>query len=211
MRTAKTTASGIALAITVAGCATIPDGPSLPALPGSARTVDQFQVDDAACRRYATDIAGGLTPSEAAAGSAVTSAAIGTGLGAATGALIDGSSGAAAGAGIGLLFGALAGMTPAYGAAYVTQQRYDSGYFQCMYAKGHRVPVPRHYATGRFGYGAPAPDTPAGVGAPYPAPPGTPAPEPPASSAPYPAPGAPFPPFPPPNAPPPPRPPSPTN
>jgi hypothetical protein len=24
---------------------------------------------------------------------------------------------------------------------YVTQQRYDMAYIQCMYAKGHRVPV----------------------------------------------------------------------
>jgi hypothetical protein len=60
---------------------------------------------------------------------------------------MDGSSGAAAGAGVGLLVGALAGSGAANASAYALQQRYDMGYTQCMYAKGHKVPVSGHFAS----------------------------------------------------------------
>ncbi len=110
-------------------------------LPGSGKSFDQFRMDDNDCRQYATLQAGGSTPDQAAVDSGVRSAAIGTVVGAAAGALIDGSSGAGVGAGIGLLTGALAGSSTGYGSSYLLQQRYDIGYTQCMYAKGHKVPV----------------------------------------------------------------------
>ena len=124
------------------GCATLPAGPSLQALPGSRMSLDQFAADDGQCRSLATAQLGGYTPTDAANQTVAGSAAAGTAIGAVTGALIDGSSGAAAGAGMGLLFGTLAGASSSQGAYVVTQQQFDSAYFACMYARGHKVPVP---------------------------------------------------------------------
>ena len=122
-------------------CATVPTGPGVMVLPGTGKSFDQFRFDDGACRQFAYDQVAGVTPSRAADDSGVRSAAAGTLLGAAAGAAIDGSSGAAVGAGVGLLFGGLAGAGAAERSAYGAQYRYDVAYQQCMYAKGHRIPV----------------------------------------------------------------------
>ena len=129
--------------IGLAACATHPTGPAVMALPGTGKGFDQFRFDESGCRQYAYEQVGGVTPSKAADESALRSAAVGTALGAAAGAAIDGGSGAAAGAGVGLLVGGLAGAGAAHGSAYDAQQRYDNAYIQCMYAKGHQVPVAR--------------------------------------------------------------------
>ena len=130
------------LVLGVAGCTTIPTGPSRMALPGSGKDFDQFRVDDATCRQYALD-ASGATPTQTQENSAVKSAVVGTAIGAIAGAAIGGSShGAAAGAGVGLLMGAMAGAAAGDQSGYAVQRRYDNGYVQCMYAKGHRVPMP---------------------------------------------------------------------
>ena len=132
-------------------CATVPTGPAVMVLPGTGKNFDQFRFDDGACRQFAYDQVAGVTPSRAADDSGVRSAAAGTLLGAAAGAAIDGSSGAAVGAGVGLLFGGLAGAGAAERSAYGAQYRYDIAYQQCMYAKGHRIPV-----TARFTQAPPA-------------------------------------------------------
>lgn len=125
----------------LAACASIPSGPSMMVLPGSGKTFDQFRGDDAYCKQYASEQVGGTTPNQAAVSSGAGTAAIGTGLGAAAGAAFGGGTGAAIGAGSGLLVGGLMGTNTARSSGYVAQQRYDMGYIQCMYAKGHRVPV----------------------------------------------------------------------
>ena len=132
-------------------CATMPTGPAVMVLPGTGKNFDQFRFDDGACRQFAYDQVAGVTPSRAADDSGVRSAAAGTLLGAAAGAAIDGSSGAAVGAGVGLLFGGLAGAGAAERSAYGAQYRYDIAFQQCMYAKGHRIPV-----TARFTQAPPA-------------------------------------------------------
>lgn len=132
--------------IGLAACATTPTGPSILVLPGTTKSFDQFRYDDGACRQYAHEQVAGVTPDRAAEQSGVRSAAVGALLGAAAGAAIDGGSGAATGAGVGLLFGGLAGTAAANQSAYDVQRRYDFGYQQCMYAKGHRVPVSGRYA-----------------------------------------------------------------
>jgi hypothetical protein len=109
-------AARVALALCAAAllgaCVT---GPRVVALPGSGRTLQEFDADDAGCRTWAAGHAG--------AGS---------------------------------------------------QWRYDTAYLQCMYARGHRVPV----AGDASGYASPRPaaihpqDVP-------PPPPGTPPPPPP--------------------------------
>jgi uncharacterized protein YcfJ len=198
----------------LAGCVTIPEGPTYAALPGSRSTFDQFQVDDAACRQFSTQAIGGMTPQQNANNAAAGSAVVGTALGAAIGGLLGGSDGAAVGAGMGLFTGAAVGAGNAQAAGFSSQQRYDNAYYQCMYSRGHRVPVPASMARSmrQASAGVPPPSAPAPYRAPsrvatpppnaaFP-PPNTP---PPPGFA-NPAPGAPPPnaAIPPPNAPPPP-------
>jgi len=140
--------SSLAFVLLAAGCVVLPPaGPSQYAMPGSRLSFEQFQLDDAACRQYATAQIGGRSAGEAAQESQVGSAVVGTALGAATGAAFGGSSEAAAvGAGIGLLTGAMIGLGTSESSYYAVQRRYDGAYYQCMYARGHKVPVSRRYA-----------------------------------------------------------------
>jgi len=81
-------------ALTLAACAPfVPTEPGILALPGTGKNLEQFQADDAECRRYA--------------GSRITPAAD--------------------------------------AASYDVQRRYDAAYVQCMYSKGHKVPVSGGY------------------------------------------------------------------
>jgi Glycine-zipper domain len=121
-------------------CVSIPNGPSVMTLPGTGKNFDQFRVDDASCKQYASEQLG-PSPQQAAEASAVNSAAVGAVLGAAAGALIDGSRGAASGAGAGLLMGSAAGAGASDASGRGAQRNYDNSFIQCMYAKGHRVPV----------------------------------------------------------------------
>lgn len=53
---------------------------------------------------------------------------------------------AADGAGIGLLTGAMSGLGASEASYYAAQRRFDGAYYQCMYARGHKVPVSGRYA-----------------------------------------------------------------
>lgn len=123
------------------GCVTMPSGPSVLVLPGSGKNFDQFRADDFDCRQYASMQAGGSTTDQVAADSVARSAALGTVIGAAAGAAMGGKDAAGVGAGTGLAIGALAGTGAGNASAYGLQQRYDYAFQQCMYAKGHKVPV----------------------------------------------------------------------
>jgi len=143
------------LPLLVGACTTMPEGPSVMVLPGTGKNFDLFRADDFECRQFASGQVGGTTAAQASSDSGVRSAALGTVLGAAVGAAIGGGKGAAVGAGTGLVFGTLAGTGAAESSGYTVQQRYNNGYMQCMYAKGHRIPV-----SGRFTYtNRPAPAT----------------------------------------------------
>ena len=136
----------------LSACATMPTGPSVMVLPGDGKSFDQFRVDDAICRQYATEQVGGAAGQQAAQQSAVTSAVVGTALGAAAGAAIGSASGnmgagAAIGAGTGLLFGSAVGSGYAESSYYESQRRYDNAYLQCMYAKGNQIPGYRRTTT----------------------------------------------------------------
>jgi hypothetical protein len=131
----------------LAGCVTVPSGPSVMVLPGEGRTFDQFRYDDMDCRNFASSQVGGASADQVATDSAVKSAALGTIIGAAAGGAIGGRSGAATGAGAGLVLGSVAGAGAGQGSAYGLQRRYDYAFQQCMYAKGHRIP-----GAGRAGY-----------------------------------------------------------
>jgi len=150
------------------------------ALPGTRMNFDQFRLDDNECRNYAAQSVGGTNAQQAAVDSNMKSAAIATAIGAVAGAAIGGNSrGAAVGAGTGLLFGTAAGAGAADASGRTMQQRYDIAYTQCMYAKGHKVPV-----SGRF-TSAPAAQA-APTYAPPPPPSGYPSPPPPSGYPPAP-------------------------
>jgi hypothetical protein len=127
--------------LAVSGCASLPNGPGVMVLPGTGMSFERFRNDDAICQQFASFQVGGTTANQAAVNSGVTSAAVGTALGAAAGAAIGGGQGAAIGAGTGLAAGGLVGSSAANSSMYDLQQRYDIAYIQCMYAKGHQVPV----------------------------------------------------------------------
>ena len=158
----------------LAACTTMPTGPAVMVLPGTGKSFDQFRFDDGECRQFASAQVGGSSPDGASESSGVKSAAVGTAVGAAAGALIGGRGGAATGAGVGLIAGSASGAGAAGYSQRSLQQRYDVGYQQCMYAKGHRVPV-----AGRFETTRPAPTGPSTYAPPPPPPPGTPPPPPP--------------------------------
>ena len=133
-----------------AGCATYPTGPSVTALPGTQSSFDQFRADDLNCRLYARQAAG-LPPEQAASNAAINSATVGTMVGAAAGALLgaaggNAGTGAALGAGTGLLFGSAAGAEAGSQSGRSAQEMLDQAYVQCMYGKGHQVPVPASVA-----------------------------------------------------------------
>lgn len=162
-------------ALSLAACATVPVGPTTMVLPGTNKPFEQFRSDDVICRQYASEQIGGANAQQAAVDSATRSAILGTAVGAVAGAAIGGSRGAGVGAGTGLVFGTAAGSGASAGSAYDAQRRYDHGYVQCMYAKGHRVPVAGNFTGGTTTMQAPPAAT---------------APPPPPSSSTAPSPGA---------------------
>jgi hypothetical protein len=134
-------------ALFLGACTVLPTGPSVMVLPGTGQSIERFREDDQYCRQFAHIQIGGKTASEAARESAVTSAAVGAAVGAVAGAAIGGDGrGAATGAGVGLLLGSATGADTARASGVGTQRQYDNAYIQCMYSKGHRVPVPASMA-----------------------------------------------------------------
>ena len=130
--------------LTLAGCATVPTGPSVMVLPAPGKPFEVFQVDDITCRQWAERQIG-ISPQEAMSQSTVSGAAVGTmvgaGIGAALGAAAgDMGAGAAIGAGSGLLIGTSTGANAGQYYGYEAQRRYDNAYLQCMYAKGNQIP-----------------------------------------------------------------------
>lgn len=150
----------------LAACVSYPTGPSVMVLPGTGKSFEQFRYDDALCRQYALEQIGGTVPGQTASDSMARSAVAGTAIGAAAGAAIGGNQGAGVGAGTGLLMGSMAGASAGEASAYGSQRRYDYAFIQCMYAKGHRVPV-----SGQFTVSPPAPPPPPGSTPPPPPPP----------------------------------------
>jgi len=157
------------------GCVSLPSGPGVMVLPGTGLSFEQFRNDDAVCQQFASFQVGGISANQASVNSGAASAILGTGLGAAAGAALGGGSGAAIGAGSGLLAGSIVGTGASSSSLYEVQQRYDIAYIQCMYAKGHQVPV-----SGQFSEEPPASHAPPSPASSYiPPPPSGPPPAPP--------------------------------
>jgi len=135
-------------ALLLAACATpAPTGPGIMVLPGTGKTFDQFRADDQDCRGFAYNQIGGKAADDASKDSAVKSAVVGTAIGTAAGALLGGHQGAAVGAGVGLAGGSIVGADASRASSGSAQQRYDHAFTQCMYAKGHKVPVTGRYSS----------------------------------------------------------------
>lgn len=133
-----------AMVFALGGCVTLPTGPSVMSLPGSGKSFEEFQVDDAVCRQWAGQRIG-LPPQEVVnqntATGAVAGTAIGAGLGAAIGAAAGNPGiGAAIGAASGLMVGTASGAEAGQAYGWNAQRRYDIAYMQCMYAKGNQIP-----------------------------------------------------------------------
>jgi hypothetical protein len=142
-------------------------------LPGSTKSFDEFRFDDRECRVFASAQVGDKSAAQAQVDSGVKSAVVGTAVGAAAGGLMAGNAGAGVGAGVGLAAGTLAGTGAASDSARGLQGRYDMGYQQCMYAKGHQIPgryAPRQAQTRQAA--PPPPPPPPGIPPPPPAKPG---------------------------------------
>lgn len=137
----KSVIAAVMVSLWLGGCAYMPSGPSVMALPGTGLSFNQFQMDDYQCRQYALGQVGGTEAGQAGIDSQVGSAVAGTALGAAAGAALGGGRGAAIGAGTGLVAGTMVGSGTGSSSYYETQRFYDNAYIQCMYAKGHKVPV----------------------------------------------------------------------
>lgn len=153
----------------LAGCATFPEAPTVMVLPGSNISLAQFNMDDDFCRVYAQNRAGG-SANQAAQSATVRNAAIGTAVGTVAGLAIGNNrSGAATGAGAGLLIGTAAGAEAGQRSGESSQQVYNNAYIQCMYTKGHRVPVSGNFVQNQGATPAIPPPPP---GNPPPPPPG---------------------------------------
>jgi outer membrane lipoprotein SlyB len=174
--------------ILMAGCVTLPTGPSVRVFPTPGKPYDLFLSEDATCRQ-AAERQIGILPQQIADQNTVRGAAVGTAIGAGVGAVIGAASGnagagAAIGAAGGLLVGSSSGADAGRYEAREAQWRYDTAYLQCMYSHGNQVynPGQRYIRRRAFivnpssaGYEYPPPDyTPS-----YP-PPNTPPPGPPA-------------------------------
>lgn len=160
-----------AASLLLAGCASVPSGPDVMALPGMGKNFEEFRVDDLLCRDFAFQQIGGRAREQAANEAALSSAAVGTAVGAIAGAAIGGRDGAGVGAGMGLIVGGTSGAGTAQSSVYGSQRRYDIAYVQCMYAKGHRVPVSGTYTPGYTAAPTAMPPPPPPTGNPPPPPP----------------------------------------
>ena len=93
----KTTiASALAALSLLAGCASMPTGPTVLVLPGTYKSIDDFHADESQCRAYALQQVSGSPNDES-----VRDAVVGTAIGAVAGAAIGGQQGAGVGAGAG--------------------------------------------------------------------------------------------------------------
>jgi hypothetical protein len=139
---------GLIPALALAGCVTVPAGPTVMVLPGTSKSFEAFQADNFACQQFAQASLGlnappgQLVADPTGGGAAVAGTLIGAAAGAAIGAATgQAGAGAAIGAGSGLLFGSAAGANASGWNNVTVQRRYDNAFLQCMYAKGNQIPV----------------------------------------------------------------------
>ncbi|MGB9080143.1 MAG: YMGG-like glycine zipper-containing protein [Desulfuromonadaceae bacterium] len=129
--------------ILMAGCVTLPTGPSVRVFPAPGKPYDLFLSEDATCRQ-AAERQIGMLPQQISDENTARGAVVGTAIGAGVGAAIGAASGhagpgAAIGAASGLLVGSSSGADAGRYEAREAQWRYDTAYLQCMYSHGNQV------------------------------------------------------------------------
>lgn len=128
--------------------ASVPNSPTVVAMPGHGRNWNEFLADNSTCKNYAASQMpdSGQVAVATHNDSAITSAAgtvIGAGLGAALGSLAGNvGAGAAIGGGIGLLGGMATAGNNTQTTADSLQGRYDVAYAQCMVGHGETIQQP---------------------------------------------------------------------
>jgi len=142
--TSSRTAAALAAVLALAGCVSVPQGPTVAVMPGAGKSLDQFHDDGGICQQFAQSAIAG--PSQAAYDNAAANAAGGAAVGAVVGAMLGAVSGqagagAAWGAGTGLMFGGAAAGNAGAASSYTLQRQFDVAYMQCMYTRGNQVPA----------------------------------------------------------------------
>jgi len=160
----------VAFMSVLAGCASIPNGPSVAVMPAAGKSFDLFAAEDRECRQFAQQSIG-TSSSQAATDSEMKSIAVGTAIGAVAGVLSGGHQGAGSGAAVGMVGGAAMGSGSAQYSERETQRRYDIAYEQCMYAKGNQLPQASAYQPRVIYAQPPAPPAPGYYPPPPPPPP----------------------------------------
>lgn len=123
------------MTLLLAGCASVPTGPSVLVMPKPGKPFDLFQQEDMQCRGYAQQSIG-VNPQGAQVQSFAGTAVAGAAVGALVGALAHN---AGAGAAVGLGLGSVVGAGSSQDTGLSLQQRYDNTYQQCMYSKGNQI------------------------------------------------------------------------
>lgn len=126
------------LPLVLAGCVSMPVGPTVVVMPPPNKAFEAFAQDDQLCRQWAGASIG--TGGDVAANQMLASTLAGAALGTLAGAAAGDSSDAAAGAAIGGLLGGGVGTQQAGSTTWSVQRSYDVAYQQCMYAKGNVIP-----------------------------------------------------------------------
>lgn len=125
-------ASAIAATLIASACGTIPanGGPTVAVLPGGGKSMPEFNTDDIACRVTAKAKANDSSPLPVAMGLGKPEIV----------ATVRGRLSLRENAES--TTGSVFGNAPAASAGVVTPQvRYDTAYVQCMYSKGHKIPI----------------------------------------------------------------------
>jgi hypothetical protein len=116
----------------LAGCYTMPEGPTVTALPGDARSASEFRTDNVDCRQYAYAQTDAATSASAGHAGRIASAAHG----AAADAAPDRRDSTVGGGGMGSV---IDGIDSAEFEGYGPQAVYNRAYVHCMYFKGNKV------------------------------------------------------------------------
>ena len=139
MKTHIATIAGLSALLILGGCATVPDGPTVPVMPQHGKSWSQFQDEDAQCQDYAAYRVEHSVrrANDRAVAAALIGTALGAGLGAAAG---EGAgeaitTGAIAGGAVGTAIGA----NDSRFAQDTVQGRYNLVYAQCMQSKGNHI------------------------------------------------------------------------
>ena len=155
----------LAALLLVSACAQTPLGPTVQVIPGQGKSFQAFQIDQAGCTQYASQMVAGQAQQANAygVGAAVLGTALGAGLGAAAGGGYGAGVGAASGAALGTGLGAAGSASAQAG----IQGQYNNAYVVCMTSKGNQYVPPQPVMVQPVPYMVPPPSYPA----PYYAPP----------------------------------------